>query len=170
VAGSQFDVPEFCPEARLLARVLGAAVEGSPSLQASIVTALGSLDEQRKAEQSQTPVAVVLESLLALCHSNTAVAYVGKVTELANTLLENREEPIQLSPRLVGEMLRQQLGLVAHRRALGYELAMDLDTQRRVHHLAVVHAVLQRVVDCLLLRLREAPALKAESIPQRPTS
>jgi len=74
---------------------------------------------------------------------------VGKVTELANTLLENREEPIRLSPRLVGEMLRQQLGLVARRRALGYELALDLDTQRRVHQLAGVHGVLQRVADCL---------------------
>jgi len=148
VANSQFDAPGFCPEVRLLARVLGAAVEGSPDLQAGIVDALRGLDEQRRGERSQTTAAVVLEALLVLSHRKAPAAYVGSICDLANDFLENREDPTQLSPKAVGEILRQQLGIVPRRRAAGYELALDLDTQRRVHRLAVAHDVLQRVVDC----------------------
>jgi len=148
VANSQFDVSGFCPEVRLLARVLGAVVDGSPRLQASIVAALSVLDEQHRTEQLPPPQAAVLEALLVLCHEKTPVAYVGQVTELANTLLENREENIQLAPGLVGDILRQQLGLVTRRRALGYEVALCVDTQRHVHRLAVAHDLLEHVAGC----------------------
>jgi hypothetical protein len=148
VAKSEFDAPGFCPEVRMLARVLGAAVEGSPSLQAGITDALRGLDEQRRGERSQTTAAVVLEALLALSHRKAPAAYVGSICDLANDFLENREDPTQLSPKAVGELLRQQLGLVAHRRASGYELTLDVDTQQRLHRLAVAHDVLQRVADC----------------------
>lgn len=77
------------------------------------------------------------------------MAYVGAITELVNGLLENRGEG-ELSPRAVGEILRQELGLFARRRPLGYELALDLATQRRVHRFAVNHDVLQPVADCAL--------------------
>jgi hypothetical protein len=148
IANSQFDVAGLSPEVRLMARVLGAAIEDSPTLQARMLDALCSLDEQRKTEQSQTPAAAVLETLLLLSHSKKPMAYVGQITELANTLLENRGENIRLSPRAVGEILRQELGLVARRRPSGYELALDLATQRRIHRLAVAHNVLQPVADC----------------------
>jgi len=148
VANSRFDVAGLCPGLRLVARVLGVAVEDSPTLQASMIGALRSMDEQHKAEQSQTPAAVLIEALLLLSHNKTPVAYVGQITELANATLENHDENIQLSPRAVGEILRQELGLFARRRPLGYELALDLATQRRVHRLAVDHDVLQQVADC----------------------
>jgi len=148
ITNSQFDVAGLCPEVRLVARVLGAAVEDSATLQASMIDALRSLDEQRKAEQSQSPAAAVLEALLALSHAKRAVAYVGQVSELANAILENHDENIQLSPRAVGEILRQELGLVARRRPAGYELALDVKTQRGIHRLAVAHDVLQPVADC----------------------
>jgi len=61
----------------LLARVLGAALEGAPDLQANLVQALGSVDQQRKTQQSQTPAAVLIEALLLLSHSKTPEAYVG---------------------------------------------------------------------------------------------
>jgi hypothetical protein len=150
VANSQFDVAGLCPEVRVVARVLGAALEDSPTLQASMIEALSSLDEERKAEQSQTPAAAVVEALLLLSHAKRPVAYVGQVSELANTLLEDRDENMQLSPRAVGEILRQELGLVARRRPSGYELALDLNTLQRIHRLAVAHNVLQPVVDCPL--------------------
>lgn len=148
VAESVFDAPEFCPGVRQLARVLGAAMEGSPSLQAGIMDALRGLDDQRRGERSQTTAAVVLEALLALSHRKAPAVYVGSICDLANDFLEDREEPTQLSPKAVGEVLRQQLGLVALRRASGYELALDVDTQRRVHRLAIANDVLQRVADC----------------------
>ncbi len=148
VANSQFDVVGLCPEVRLVARVLGAALEDSPTLQASMIEALRSLDEKRKAEQSQTPTAAALEALLLLSHAKRPVAYIGQVSELANTLLEGRDENIRLSPRAVGEILRQELGLVARRRPAGFELALDLNTLRRIHRLAVDHDVLQPAADC----------------------
>jgi adenine C2-methylase RlmN of 23S rRNA A2503 and tRNA A37 len=106
------------------------------------------MDEQRKTEQSQAPAALVLEILLVLSHTQRPVAYVGQIAELANALLENRDENIQLSPRAVGEILRQELGLVARRRPPGYELALDNNVQQRVHRLASDYSVLQPVADC----------------------
>jgi hypothetical protein len=150
VANSQFDAPEFCPEVRLLARILGAVLEGSPNLQARMMDALRSLDEQRKEEQSQAPVAVVLEALLTLSHTRAPGVYVGSLTELAKSLLENRDENIQLSPRRVGEMLRQELGLSGKRHGPGYEIALDRNTQQRVHLLASTYNVWQPAVDCPL--------------------
>ena len=67
---------------------------------------------------------------------------------MANAMLENRDENVQLSPRAVGEILRQELGLFARRRPLGYELVLDLATQRRVHSFALDHDVLQAAADC----------------------
>lgn len=162
VANSQFDVAGLRPEMRLVARVLGAAVEDVPTLHASMIDALGSFDEQRGPEQSETPAAAVLEALVVLSHKKTPVAYVGAVADLANTILEAREERIKLSPRAVGEILRQELGLFARRRPLGYELALDLNTQRRVHHLASSRGLLQPVADCP--RCGEIPI----SCPEKP--
>lgn len=148
VANAQFDVPGFCPEVRQVARVLGAVLEGSPGLQASIVTALGIVNERYNAERSQTTGAVVLEALLALSHRKAPAAYIGQICDVANSFLEDRDETTQLVPKRVGEILRQELGLVARRRAPGYELALDGSAQRRVHRLAVTYDVLQRVADC----------------------
>jgi hypothetical protein len=83
-----------------------------------------------------------------LSHAKRPAAYVGEITEHVNALLENRGENIELSPKAVGEILRQELGLLARRRPQGYELALDLNTQRRVHRLAADHNVLQSVADC----------------------
>jgi len=164
VTNAQFDVPGFCPEVRQVARVLGAVVEGSASLQASITDALRGLNEQRKGERSQTAAAVVLEALLAVSHGQAPGAYVGAICDLANGFLEDRDETTRLSPKAVGEILRQELGLVARRRAHGYELALDVGTQRRVHHLAVAHDVLELVSGCP--RCQEIPvAIPTESQP-----
>ena len=148
VANSQFDVPGFCPEVRQVARVLGAALEGSASLQASITDTLRDLNEQRKGDRSQTAAAAVLEALLAVCHGQAPGAYVGAICDLANGFLEDRDETARLSPKAVGEILRHELGLAARRRPLGYELALDVGTQRRVHHLAIAHDVLELVAGC----------------------
>ena len=59
VANSQFDVAGLCPDIRIVARVLGTAVDDSPGLQASMIDALRSFDEQYKAEQWQAPAAAV---------------------------------------------------------------------------------------------------------------
>jgi len=151
VADSQFDAPrEFCPEARTVGRVLGAAVEGAPDIQVSIMESLRSDDLQHKSQQSQAPAAGVVEVLLTLCHNKEAVTTVGQIALFANNLLKVRQENMELSPRAVGDVLRQELGLSPRRRSHGYELGLDLGSKRRVHHLASDYGVLEPVVDCAL--------------------
>jgi hypothetical protein len=148
VSSSQFDAPGLCPEVRTLARTLGAVLEGEPELQSHVTHALHALDEQQRGERSQTTAAVVLESILALLHAGVSAAYIGRICDLANDFLENREERMQLSPKAVGEILRREFGIVPHRRAPGFEADLDTDTQRRIHGLASAYGVLQHVAGC----------------------
>jgi hypothetical protein len=159
VANSQFDVPEFTSDARATARVLGATLEGSANLQQELTNVLRRQDEANRAEKSQTPAAVVLEVVLTLCHSNSLNEYVGEIAQLANALFETRGEDIRLSPRTVGDVLRRELGLVGRRRALGYQLVLDVAVQRRLHRLGMSHGVLQRVAGCP--RCQEMPVANA---------
>ena len=106
VSNSQFDVPGFAAESRLLARILGATLEGSTDLQDRISRILQAVDEQTKTEQSLGLGAVVSEALLALCHEKPE-AYVREIGELANGILLGRHEIVELSPKAVGVILRQ---------------------------------------------------------------
>ncbi len=153
VSSSQFDLPRFAPESRMLARILGATLEGSPHLQDQISAILRSIDEQTKAEESLGLGAVVAEALLALCHENKPEAYVREITELANGILLGRHETVELTPKAVGAMLRRKLGLVTERRSSGYRLLLTQDTHTRIHRLAAAHHVLsmlQPASDCRL--------------------
>jgi hypothetical protein len=152
VADSHFDRPEFAPDTRLLARILGASVEGSPELQGRIVDALSQMDEQCKVEQSQGLGAVILEALLALCHEHKPRALVLEVTKLANGILLGRHENLELTPKAVGGILRKKLGLYTERRGPGYELRLIGETPKLIHHLAAAYNVLSLqnpVDDCL---------------------
>lgn len=151
VANSQFGVTGFAPQTRVLAGILGATAEGAPAVQTRIVEALKQLDEQFKSEQAQGLDAVVLEALLALCHENKSSARVLEVTEIANTILLGRHDHRELSPKAVGSILRNQLGLSTKRRGPGYELSLANERRARLHHLAAVHNVqsmLRPKADC----------------------
>ena len=151
VAASPFDEPNFAPEARVLARLLGAAVEGASAVQGRIVAALEPLDEQHKSEQAQSLSAIVLEALLALCHEDNKSVYVFELTEVANTILFGRQDHRELSPKAVGAILRNELGLAAKRSGPGYELPLTNDLRARVHRLAASHdmlTMLQPKPDC----------------------
>jgi hypothetical protein len=152
VAESHFDCPEFAPDTRLWARILGASVEGAPELQDRIVDALSQMDEQCKVEQSQSLGAVVLESLLALCHERKPSALVLEVTTLANGILLGRHESLELTPKAVGGIMRKKLGLCTERHGPGYELQLIGETPKFIHQLAAAYNVLSTqnpVDDCL---------------------
>jgi hypothetical protein len=152
VADSHFDRPAFAPDTRLLARILGASVEGSPALQGRIVDALSRMDEQCKVEQSQGLGAVVLEALLVLCHEHKPRALVLEVTTLANGILLGRHENLELTPKAVGGIMRKKLGLWTERHGPGYELQLIGETPKLIHHLAAAYNVLSLqnpVDDCL---------------------
>ncbi len=152
VADSHFDRPEFAPDTRVLARILGASVEGSPELQGRIVDALSQIDEQCKVEQSQGLGAVILEALLALCHEHKPRALVLEVTKLANGILLGRHENLELTPKAVGGIMRKKLGLWTERRGPGYELQLIGETPKLIHRLAAAYNVLSLqnpMDDCL---------------------
>jgi hypothetical protein len=152
VADSHFDRPGFAPDTRLLARILGASVEGAPELQDRIVDALSQIDEQCKVEQSQGLDAVILESLLALCHERKPRALVLEVTKLANGILLGRHDNLELTPKAVGEIIRKKLGLCTERRGPGYELQLIGKTPGFIHRLAAAYNVLSTknpVDDCV---------------------
>jgi hypothetical protein len=150
VTNSQFDVPEFDSDARVIARTLGAAFEGFPAIQVGITNALRGADQAQRAERSYRPAAVVVEMLVSSCHRNASVISVGEISWMANALLETRGEDIKLSSRAYGEVLRRELGLVSRRRSPGYELTLDVTTRRRIHRLAIAHDVLQPAEGCHL--------------------
>jgi hypothetical protein len=142
VAESHFDCPEFAPDTRFLARILGASVEGSPELQNRIVDALSRIDEQCKVEQSQSLGAIVLESLLALCHEHKPRASVLEITKLTNGILLGRHENLELTAKAVGGIIRKKLGLYSERRGPGYELQLIGKTPKFIHRLAAAYNVL----------------------------
>jgi hypothetical protein len=167
VTNSQFDLPGFAPESRMLARILGATLEESTDLQNRISGILQSIDEQTKGEQSLGLGAVVSEALLALCHENKPEAYVREISELANGILLGRHEIVELTPKAVGAMLRQKLGLWTERRGPGYRLLLTQDTRRRIHRLAAAHHVLsmlEPVPDCRLCLETRGPTVIREEL------
>jgi hypothetical protein len=167
VRNSQFDLPGFAPETRLLARVLGATLEGSTDLQDRIPQTLKSVDEQTKTEQSRGLGAVVSEALLALCHENKREAYVREISELANGILLGRHEIVELSPKAVGAILRQKLGLWTERSGPGYRLLLTQDMCRRIHRLAAAHNVLSMLEpasDCPLCLETQSPRMIREEL------
>ncbi len=173
VANSQFSVTGFAPQTRILARMLGAATEAAPAVQARIVKALQYLDEQFKSEQAQGLAAVVLEALLALSHEKRNSARVLEVTEVANTILLGRHDQGELSPKAVGSILRGQLGLSMKRRGPGYELSLANDMCARLHRLAAihnVHSMLQPKADCPFCNDISGITVTSLSMPSPPST
>jgi hypothetical protein len=97
----------------MLARALGAAVEGSPETQARIIEALRRSDEKSKVESSQSPAAVVLEALLVACHEKRPEIHVFEIAELANGIFLGRHDDQVLSPKALGGILRAELALAS---------------------------------------------------------
>jgi hypothetical protein len=141
VAKSEFDHPSFAPETRLIARILGASLEGS-AVQKRVVAALSQIDEQSKAERSQGLDAIVSEALLALCHENKQKVSVLEITKLANGILLGRHENQELTPKMIGAILRRKLGLRTERSGAGYELKLTGAIRLRIHSLAAGYSVL----------------------------
>lgn len=142
VAKSQFDAPGFAPESRMLAMTLGAAVEGAPHTQARILEILANIGEQRKVDNSQTLAAVVLEALMVACSEGRSAIYVREVAELVNGILLGRGEDISLTPKAIGGILRNDLGLYGTRRGAGWELVLNRQTRERIRRLATALNVL----------------------------
>ena len=142
VANSEFDAPRLHWNVRMLARALGASVEGSPETQARIIEALRRSDEKSKVESSQSSAAVVLEALLVACHEKRPEIHVFEIAELANGIFLGRHGDQVLSPKAVGGILRAELGLWPERDARGYALRLSSQARQRIHNLASAYGTL----------------------------
>jgi hypothetical protein len=151
VASSCFDSPELSSPLRMLARNLGCALEGSVGLQLSLDEALSTLDEQFKIRKSMGDRAIVLESLLVLCHEGKEEAVVGEVAEVASDIRAARGDSRKMEAKTAGSILRS-LGLYAVRKNGGYTLAFNPDLKARIHKLAAREGALMMVdpkSDCI---------------------
>ena len=142
VAASAFDVEYLQPGLRLIARTLGAALAGLPQQQPHLAPALAELDREARLEKSQSLPAFVLEVLLAFYHNHDCQLRVGQVAEALNALLTGRHEQRIEADRKVGDILRNQLGIVPDARdSRGYPVYLTGCTASRIHALAVSYCI-----------------------------
>lgn len=83
----------------------------------------------------------MVEALLAECHENKASATIADVAELANAVLFGRHDDRELSPKAVGAIVREQLGLTTKRTASGYIVSLNDQVKQKVHDLIAMLAL-----------------------------
>jgi hypothetical protein len=142
VAQSNFDAPGFCPETRVIARILGACAEGDESVQQQIVAALQDQDEGAKVISSHSVEAVVLEALLVLIHEKRSHAFITEIKKLTEGILLGRQQITALVDRDMGRMLREDLGLSTTRRSKGICLSLNTLACAAIHREAYARGVL----------------------------
>ena len=151
VAHSGFDRPEMAHPTRVIARVLGACVEGDEAAQNQIVAALADRNETAKVMQSQSLEATVLEALLVPIHEKRSKVRVLDVATIATGILRGRQEIASLTSHEVGALISDPLGLTKTRQKRGYELRLDSTTcaaiHRQAHEMAVL-SLLELRPDC----------------------
>jgi len=136
VSQSVFDVPEFTPGLRDLARGLGAAIVDAPELSGRLVTLLGPQDAHARACRTTLPEVAIITVALALVHEAKVKQMLVKgFAQLVNAALRANGEIIEYSPEEVGWRL-SRLGLYTHRMVGGNGIRFDRDFSRSVHDLA----------------------------------
>lgn len=138
VRESELDFPEFAPPVRILARVLGSCLIDSLDLQIGLLNLLREHQEEMRAGTWDSLRCVLIEALLAHCHSERIdePVYVGQCTEDAKLILIGRGSPKTLKPKTVGRLLRTSLKLKLKRDGKGWAIRLTAAVRRKVHELA----------------------------------
>jgi hypothetical protein len=136
VSQSTFDVHEFTPGLRDLARSLGAAIVDDAELAGRIASLLGPQDADAHARRTVLPEGAILTVALALVHERKLKRVLCKhLTQLVNAALRANGEIVEFSPEEIGWRL-SRLGLYTHRMAGGNGIRLDREFSRSVHDLA----------------------------------
>jgi hypothetical protein len=136
VRESVFDVPEFTPELRDLARSLGAAVVGDGELATGVASLLAPQDEEARVRRSVRPECAIPVVLLALVHEKKEKQMLAKdIACLVNAVLRANGEIVEYSAEEIGWRLTE-LGLYTRRMKGGRGIRMDRNLSRSVHNLA----------------------------------
>jgi hypothetical protein len=136
-------------------------------MQTEMIAALEELHCGQTSPECEHNLAVI-ESLFRYSHTGLPTVYVGKLAQYAMGALERCGESVVLSPKAVGQILRQEVGLLLKRRSPGWLLSLDGKTKRKVHQAAFMNGVLQPVDGCSYCT--EMSASKATHSTQPPDS
>lgn len=107
VKSSRFDVPEFSGITREIGRTLGACIIDAPGLQARLIELLRPQDSADRTKYAVTLEAIVLEALLVDCHARKPSVHAGEIAKVANKILKERGEVVEISPKQVGGRLNK---------------------------------------------------------------
>jgi hypothetical protein len=137
VKNSIFDGAPLESPVRELARGLGACVVDDADRQQELVRLLKDKEEEALQDMSWEPRVTVLEALLSLCHEAARESvHVGEVTTVANEILRQNGEMLEMTPRIVGSKLRS-LGLTTSRlNSEGRGFLLTKENRKRIHKLA----------------------------------
>jgi hypothetical protein len=136
VSESKFDIPQFTPGLRDLARSLGAALVNDADLTARIATLLAPQDAAVRAQHTLLPECGILSAALVLIHEGAKKQVLAKeLTQLVNAILRARGEILEYSPEEIGWRLTR-LGLFTRRVAGGKGIRVDREFSRLAHDLA----------------------------------
>jgi hypothetical protein len=133
---SHFDLPDFPPELRILARVLGAGIVDAQELQAGLEAVLREDCEQIRSERWVNLPCAVIEAALSFCHEgDDEDVHVGTIAKRTATILAAGGAPAKLEAKGIGAILRS-LGFSPKRNSRGFRIRLDEKARRLVHKLA----------------------------------
>lgn len=149
----EIDVSGLSFSLHALAKSVAQCFPGDSPLGVRFVQALLPSDEEATERIRLRIDVTIIEILIALLHSKgEASVQVQDLAAKANALLISRGELIQYSPVEVGKVLRD-LRIDRHRGSSGQWIRFDLQTNRRIHYLAVSYgSILEK---CLHQNCRE---------------
>jgi hypothetical protein len=168
-----FDLDQFTVPMQEIAQSLAASIVDDDELQSQIVPLLKTLDREIRVDRTFLLAAIVLEVLLARCHSASGKYFpVTDLTVDVNTLLRGRGEMLEVSPENIGWTLRA-LGLHTDFIPGGRKGLVLVDgVRKKIHDLAATYGVrtlreLPAKIDCPLCAALALP-WKLEADPVGP--
>jgi hypothetical protein len=131
-----FEMPDFTPRMRDLARALAAPLRGHRQLEEQLFDDLESQNEEAKFSQHNEREWAVATALFQECHCTTGALTVGSLTGTVNEVLGRRGETYTLEPRAVGDVLRSLRLQTCKLGNLGRGLRITQQLTGQVHQLA----------------------------------
>ena len=142
VRNSHFDAPKLSSPMREIAIMLGSSIADDPSLQGLVPMLLQPQDDDVRIRRTDSFEAVVNEAALFLAHeAKRGQARVGEIATIANGILRNRGESLQLDPRAVGNYLRASGLFTLRLGRAGRGIRFTNEIREKIHQLARAYDV-----------------------------
>jgi hypothetical protein len=109
-------------------------------------------EEETRAAKFLDPSTAIIEVLWSLFHASEEPITVGTLTDYVNTLLASRDGTRKYDAGEIGALL-SRLSIRRRRKNSGVYLAMDQDSNRRVHIFASAHGLGNQTSDCTLCQV-----------------